>query len=55
MGEDLLPFADGDLINNGDKVILQCAETARKGNEIGLSKTLVLVPCHASIGINAFI
>ena len=55
MGEDLLPFADGDIINHGDKVILQCAEKARKGNEIGLNKNLILVPCHASIGIDAFI
>ena len=23
MGEDLLPFDDGDLINHGDKIILQ--------------------------------
>ena len=55
MGEDVLPFVDGDLINHGDKVILQCDEKARKENEIGLNKTLYLVPSHASIGINAFI
>ena len=55
MGEYLLPFADGNLINHGDKVILQCDEKARKENETGLNKILYLVPSHASIGINAFI